>query len=127
METVTVKHIKFTQSEVKDILAGFNRDMMIDLIADHFGMGPESRRFTINQLAEFAEIVLDPHRFEALQKDVGIHVIETPTCTRGWRNVVAENPGLFIPLEDIENATPETLHVSVDGVYLNVEDLLNNV
>jgi len=123
--------VEFTLDEVRNILRAYNKDMMIELAGVYFDLSLAERRrdFTIRQMAEFAEVVADSNRRADLVEKAGVEFIETPARNQDWRDLIVNNPYLFLDPDILTNVGGPLgdLQVTLDGVALDVETLLNNV
>jgi len=123
--------VEFTLDEVRNILRAYNKDMMIELAGVYFDLSLAERRrdFTIRQMAEFAEVVADSNRRADLVEKAGVEFIETPARNQDWRDLIVNNPYLFLDPDILTNAGGPfgELQVTLDGVALDAETLLNNV
>ena len=129
--TNVIIKVELTLDEVRDILKAYNQDMAIELAGVYFDLTIERRhgKFTLRQMAEFAEAVADPLRRAELVEKVGVEFIETPARNQDWRDLVVNNPYLFLDPDILANAGGPfgELQVTLDGVALDAETLLNNV
>jgi hypothetical protein len=129
--------VELTLDEVRDALRAYNTDMMIELADVFFGIDRSdfNRRqlpvpkFHIRQMAAFAEVMADENRRAELVEKAGVNLIETPSRNQDWRDLIENNPYLFLDPDILTNAGGPfgELQVTLDGVALDVETLLNNV
>ena len=123
--------VELTLDEVRNALQAYNEDMMVELAGVYFDLTIERRhgKFTLRQMAEFAEVMADENRRAELVEKAGVEFIETPVLIHDWRDLVVNNPYLFLDPDILTNAGGPfgELQVTLDGVALDVETLLNNV
>jgi len=123
--------VELTLDEVRAILRAYNEDMMVELADAYFDLTIERRhgKFTLRQMAEFAEVMADENRRAELVEKAGVEFLETPVLTHDWRDLVVNNPYLFLDPDILTNAGGPfgELQVTLDGVALDVETILNNV
>ena len=122
--------VELTLDEVRCILRAYNEDMMVELADAYFDLTLERRhgKFTLRQMAEFAEVMADENRRAELVEKAGVEFLETPVLTHDWRDLIVNNPYLFLDPDILTNAGGPLgeLQVTLDGVALDVETLLNN-
>ena len=123
--------VEFTLDEVRNILQAYNTDMMVELADVFFDLTVERRHgeFNLREMAEFAEVMADENRRAELVEKAGVEFIETPARNQDWRDLVVNNPYLFLDPDILTNAGGPfgELQVTLDGVALDVEALLKNV
>ena len=123
--------VEFTLDEVRNLLQAYNTDMMIELAGVFFDLTIERRhsKFNLREMAEFAEAMADENRRAELVEKAGVEFIETPARNQDWRDLIVNNPYLFLDPDILTNAGGPLgeLQVTLDGVALDVETLLNNV
>jgi hypothetical protein len=71
----------------------------------------------------------DENRRTELVEKAGVEFIETPARNQDWRDLVVNNPYLFLDPDILANVGGPfgELQVTLDGVALDAETLLNNV
>ncbi len=123
--------VELTLDEVRNALKAYNQDMAIELAGVFFDLTIERRhgKFTLRQMAEFAEVMTDENRRTELVEKAGVEFIETPARNQDWRDLIVNNPYLFLDPDILTNAGGPfgELQVTLDGVALDVETLLSNV
>lgn len=123
--------VELTLDEVRNALQAYNEDMMVELAGVYFDLTIERRhgKFTLRQMAEFAEVMADENRRAELVEKAGVEFIETPARNQDWRDLIVNNPYLFLDPDILTNAGGPfgELQVTLDGVALDAETLLNNV
>ena len=123
--------VELTLDEVRNVLKAYNQDMAIEMACVFFDIDLAARggKFTLRQMAEFAEVMADENRRAELVEKAGVEFLETPVLTHDWRDLVVNNPYLFLDPDILTNAGGPfgELQVTLDGVALDAEALLNNV
>ncbi len=129
--------VELTLDEVKSSLHAYNTDMMIELADVFFGIDRvdlsrrqlPARKFSMREMAAFAEVMADENRRAELVEKAGVEFVETPARNQDWRDLIVNNPYLFLDPDILTNAGGPfgELQVTLDGVALDVETLLNNV
>ena len=137
MKITNVTKIELTLDEVKSSLHAYNTDMMIELADVFFGIDRvdlsrrqlPARKFSMREMAAFAEAVSNPFRRAELAEKAGVVIVETPGRNQDWRDLIVNNPYLFLDPDILTNSGGPfgDLQVTLDGVALDVETLFNNV
>ena len=126
-----VVKIELTLDEVRNDLKAYNQDMAIEMACVFFDIdrAVHEGRFTLKRMAEFAEAMSDENRRAELAQLAGVEFIDTPSRNQDWRDLVVNDPHLFLDPDVLANAGGPfgELQVTFDGVALDVETLLNNV
>lgn len=127
----TLTKIEFTLDEVRNLLQAYNTDMMIELAGVFFDLTIDRRhsKFNLREMVEFAEAMADENRRAELVEKAGVEFVETPVRNQDWRDLIVNNPYLFLDPDILTNSGGPfgELQVTLDGVALDVETLLNNV
>ena len=123
--------VELTLDEVHNVLKAYNQDMAIEMACVFFDLTVERRhgKFNLREMAEFAEVMADENRRAELVEKAGVEFIDTPSSNQDWRDLVVNDPYLFLDPDVLANAGGPfgELQVTLDGVALDVETLLNNV
>ena len=122
--------VEFTLDEVRNSLKAYNQDMAMEMACVFFDLTVERRhgKFNLREMAEFAEVMADENRRAELG-GFGVEFVETPARNQDWRDLIVNNPYLFLDPDILTNSGGPfgELQVTLDGVALDVETLLNNV
>ncbi len=126
--TTTVTRIDFTLDDIVKSVNEFNRDMLFEMLVTHLGRRSNRHEtFSRDEMLNFASVIFDETKRNELSEETGVPLIDVPTTMGEWRKVIVEHPGLFIPYEETDGKTKDTLIVTLDGVGLDVEEILQNV
>ncbi len=123
--------VELTLDEVRNDLKAYNQDMAMEMACVFFDIDLAARggKFTLKRMAEFAEAMADENRRAELVEKAGVEFIDTPSRNQDWRDLVVNDPYLFLDPDVLANAGGPfgELQVTLDGVALDVNTLLDNV
>lgn len=134
--TKTITHT-LTLEEVKKSLAGYNGDMLLELLEVKYpGTGEVS--FGRKAMRDFALLASDTEKLEEEMEKAGICWISVPETLTGWTDVIAAFPGVFFGPEELDMIEKEQdtdgtdVEVVVkapfrESMSVDVEDILGNV
>ncbi len=131
--TKTITHT-LTLKEVKKSLAGYNGDMLLELLAVKYpGTGNGEVSFGRKAMRDFALLASDGEKLEEEMENAGICWISVPETLIGWTDVIAAFPGVFFGCDELdtiakEQEDPDTkVEVVLEGRRVDIEDMVGNV
>jgi len=126
IKSKTTITIVTTLMELKTYLAGYQKDMMQEIVADEFVELGNVVNF--RDAAKFGFICMqNGTEFDDLVEKTGTPWIATPRTAKAWIQLFIDNPYLFGITDDEITDEVEEVVLVLDGAQINATRLLMNL
>jgi amino acid permease len=128
MKTTKTLTYALTLDEVKKSLAGYNGDMLIELVHSMF---PGTTVFGRKDMANLALLATDSAKLEAAMEKHSICWISVPNNLADWADVIASFPCIFLGADEMEKMIREKAEgteviVTVAGRRVDAATMMDN-